>query len=160
MRRTSGAISGAIIALALLAATVPAQQSMPGRVPVTVAVTDSTNYGQDIIILRRPGAAEPNLILLSRAAATPEHLAAAAVTLSVIMKRDGDEPAARGLFRVDLSMTAPAPEVHAAKSVLKRLKAEPVDPAVAPGASGGSARTTRIFLPRHPAATGGHSHRA
>ncbi len=150
MTRTLGALTGAMTLLALLPSAARAQTGATpaSRVPVIVAIADSQPYGQDIVILRRPDAAVPNLIVMSRPAATPERLAAAASTLAAIMERDGDRPAARGLYRVSAT-SAPGREIRSARAALARLgtggRLETV-------AGVGLAHTTRIYLPSHAAA--------
>lgn len=153
MIRFIAAATGTLILFVLAPSVAFAQRAPAGRVPVTVAVTASANFGQDIVILRRPDAASPNLILMSRAAATPEHLAAAATSLALIMRRDGDQPAARGLFRVDLAARASAREARAAGNALRTLA--PADVSHDSLSALRGARTARIYLPSHPAPPGG-----
>ncbi len=147
MTRIFGMLCGALLAFGATAASATAQRGRvpAGRVPVTVAVTDSANFGQEVVILRRPDAARPNIILMARSSATPRHLAAAAATLSVIMQREGDRPSVPGLYRVSAEATAPAGTLEAARQALARaetaVKASLGIHGVAP------ARTTRIYLP-------------
>jgi hypothetical protein len=146
MKRISGALCGSLLVLAAAGSVAAAQDSHgpAGRVPVTVAVTDSANFGQDIVILRRPDADPPNVIVMSRAAATPRHLAAAAATLSVIIQRDGDRPAAPGLYRVPADATGPVGAISAARRALATLEQRRAAPLGVAGV--GPARTTRIYL--------------
>ncbi|MGH7668503.1 MAG: hypothetical protein ACRENQ_03335 [Gemmatimonadaceae bacterium] len=154
MLNISGAVCGALLILGATVPVVAAQRPLAptGRIPVSVAVTDSANFGQAIVILRRPDADPPNAILMSRAAATPEHLAAAAATLSAIMRRDGDRPSAPGLFRVSTSAEAPSAAIEPARAALARLGAVSTAPLDLTGV--GPARMTRIYLPDHAARDG------
>ena len=149
MTRISGALRGALLAIGAVASIAAAQsQHVPaGRVPVAVVVTDSANFGQDIAIVRRPDADPSNVILMSRTAATPGHLAAAAATLSVIMQREGDIPSVPGLYRVRPDATGPSGAVASARHALARLESSP--PARIGIEGVGPARVTRIYLPDH-----------
>ncbi len=151
MTRIPAAFCGALLAVGTMTPRAGAQtRPVPaGRMAVTVAVTDSTNFGQAIVILRRPNADPPNVILMSRAAATPQHLAAAAATLSVIMQRDGDRPSVAGLFRVRADAGAPAGAIGAARHALAHLDSSGQTRVGVEGV--GPARITRIYLPDHSA---------
>ncbi len=151
MTRIPVVLCGALLVAVTTAPPIAAQaQRVPaGRVAVTVAVTDSANFGQAIVILRRPNVDPPNVILMSRAAATPQHLAAAAATLSVIMQRDGDRPSASGLYRVRVDAGAPAEAIRQARHALAQLEDSGQAPVGVKGV--GPARITRIYLPDHSA---------
>ena len=151
MTRISGALGGALLIISVAASVAAAQQqSVPaGRVPVQVAVTDSANFGQAVVIVRRPDVDPPNFILMSRDAATPRHLAAAAATLSVIMQRDGDRPSAPGLYRVSADATGPLEAIGSARKALARIEGGREVPVDVKGV--GRARVTRIYLPDHAA---------
>jgi hypothetical protein len=147
MRKTLGALAGAMLVLAAAPAAVLAQTAgvaPGGRIGVTVAVTDSAPFGQDVVILRRPDADSPNLIVMARAAATPERLAAAAAALTTIIAREGDRPTAEALYRVPADAEAPASELRSARDALERLA--PGAPADTPLPGVGAARTTRLYL--------------
>lgn len=147
MNVISSALRGALLAIGAAASVAAAQSSRnpAGRIAVTVAVTDSANFGEDIVILRRPEADPPNVIVMSRAAATAQHLAAAAATLSVIMQRDGDRPSAPGLYRVPGDATGPAAAISGAKRALEALDESSAAPFGVAGV--GPARVTHIYLP-------------
>lgn len=147
MIRTSRAVLGALLALAAssVAAVAQTPRTPAGRVTVTVAVTDSTNFGQDVVILRRPDSPIPNLILMARSAATPARLAAAAATLFVIMQRNGDRPTRRALYRISTKMTGPARAIGPARKALARLDRRGAPTLDVKGVA--AIGTTRIYLP-------------
>jgi hypothetical protein len=147
MTTTVRALFGAVLVLAGRPLIAPAQTgpAPAGRVPVVVAVTDSANFGQDVVILRRPDAVVPNLILMSRAVATPERLAAAAATMFAIMQRDGDRPTTRALYRVSTGMTGASRDIPGARRALGQLRAANAGAIDVTGAA--VVQTTRIYLP-------------
>ncbi len=154
MTRTSRAVLGALLSLATSSVAAVAQTSPTpaGRVAVTVAVTDSTNFGQDVVILRRPDSPTPNLILMARSAATAQRLAAAAATLFVIMQRNGDRPARRALYRVSTHTTGPAQAIAPARKALARLDRRGAAAVDVKGVA--AIGTTRIYLPDRAARVG------
>ncbi len=140
-------VIGALVAAGALGAPAAGAQQQPapppGRVAVIVAVADQPLFGQGTVILRRGGALGPSVIVMSREAATPEHLAAAAATLAAILERDGDAGGSEGLFRIADSVAGPAAELTAARHALAGVHSGSID--TVPGV--GAARTARIYLP-------------
>ncbi|MHB1863358.1 MAG: hypothetical protein ACYCVL_10350 [Gemmatimonadaceae bacterium] len=140
-------VSAALVAASALGAPPAVAQQRPapppGRVAVVVAVVDQPIFGQGTVILRRGGALGPSVIVMSREAATPEHLAAAAATLAAILERDGDAGAGEGLFRIADSVVGPAAELAAARHALAGVTSASLDTVRGVG----PARTSRIYLP-------------
>ena len=114
----------------------------PGRIPVTVAVTDHGFRGQDAVILRQYADGIPNLVVLSRHA-PPRALADAALALVMLMERDGDVARTQAIVAPAEAVGTPRREIGAAARVLTRIHASPT--VVIAGL--GEARISSMYLP-------------
>lgn len=139
--KLSGLLGVAMIA-PMISLSAQSSRVLAARVPVMVALVEEGRFGQDAVVLRRGAPEARNVIVLSRAA-TPYHLAAAAVALASVMDREGDVPTTSTMFAVDGDANGLGNEIPAATRVLGRLRGAAVSNVVEIG----TARTTVIYLP-------------
>ena len=119
------------------------RKRVTGRLPVVVALTDTTFQGGNAVLIRRAVATRADVIVLSRQAAEPERLSAAAMALSALMDSEGDVAPRPSSAHVPDDLRGPRSERAAAARVLERLRS--TAPSWVDGV--GMARVATIYLP-------------
>lgn len=94
-----------------------------GRIGVTVALVDNWRVeGGAGVIRRHAGNVSTDLIILPAETATAEDLVSAAMTLEVLMERDGDKRAREEVFRFARLATVSPREVAAAQKLIESIR--------------------------------------